>query len=211
VDHFLSNSRYVADRVRRCYGRDSDVVFPPVAAKASHAPSADREPFLLHLGRLVPYKRVDLAVLAAERLGIPLVVAGDGPERARLEAMAGSQTTFVGAVSESEASRLLSACRAFVFCAEEDFGITPVEANAHGAPVVGFGRGGLVETMVPGVTAELFEEQSVDSLVAALERAMARTWDVGALAANAARFAPERFRQGFAASVDAALIAAGRQ
>jgi glycosyltransferase involved in cell wall biosynthesis len=194
--------------VRRCYGRESDVVHPPVAAKGACPPpagAARREPFLLHLGRLVPYKRVDLAVLAAERLGVPLVVAGDGPERARLEAMAGPQTRFVGAVSEAEASRLLSTCAAFVFCAEEDFGITPVEANAHGAPVIGFGRGGLLETMVPGVTAELFPEQTVEALVAAAERALDRAWDGAALAANAARFAPERFREGFAAAVDGAL------
>ena len=99
----------------------------------------------------------------------------------------------------------MSTCAAFVFCAEEDFGIAPVEANAHGTPVVGFGRGGLVETMVDGVTAELFEHPTVDDLATAIERALARTWNVADLRANAKRFSPSRFRQAFVASVHAAV------
>jgi glycosyltransferase involved in cell wall biosynthesis len=111
-------------------------------------------------------------------------------------------------VSEPEAARLLSSCAAFVHPAEEDFGIAPLEANAHGAPVVGLARGALTETMIPGVTAELFDEQSVDSLAAAIGRALSRSWDPGALHDNAARFAPERFRQAFGASLLRALQAA---
>jgi glycosyltransferase involved in cell wall biosynthesis len=202
VDHFVGISRYIADRIRRCYGRDADVVYPPVATKPTSGFSGERESFLLSLGRLVPYKRVDLAIRAAERLGVRLIVAGDGPERSKLEAMAGSNTEFLGAVSEEQAGDLLSRCSAFMFCAEEDFGIAPVEANAHGAPVVGYGKGGLVETMQPGITAELFEEQTVDSVSAALERAIGRTWDAEALRANAARFSAESFRRGILESVN---------
>jgi Glycosyltransferase len=201
VDHFVGISRYIADRIRRCYGRDADVVYPPVAAKPTSGSSCTRESFILSLGRLVPYKRVDLAIRAAERLGIRLIVAGDGPERSKLEAIAGSNTEFLGAVSEEQAGDLLSRCSAFMFCAEEDFGIAPVEANAHGAPVVGYGKGGLVETMQPGVTAELFEEQTIDSVSAALERATGRNWDAEALRANAARFSAESFRRGILDSV----------
>ena len=155
----------------------------------------------------MPYKRLDLAVRAAERLGVRLVVAGEGPERAKLEAMAGPHTEFVGAVSEEEAGELLSTCAAFVFCAEEDFGIAPVEANAHGAPVVGLARGGLLETMVEGVTAEFFREESVDAVAGAIRRALDRPWDAERLYANAERFSPASFRAGFVRSVSGAFAA----
>ena len=212
VDHFIAISDYIADRIWRSYGRRSDVVYPPVSAKPLRDSVGERENFILSLGRLVPYKRVDLAIQAAERLGVRIVIAGDGPERTKLEAMAGRQTEFVGAVSEKEAGDLLSTCAAFMFCAEEDFGIAPVEANAHGAPVVGYGKGGLLETMRPGITAEIFDEQTVDSVAAGIQRAMSRSWDVEALRANAARFSPENFRHGVIRSVSAALSAhASRQ
>lgn len=205
VDKFIAISHYISDRIRRCYGRGSEVVYPPVAAKPPHHPPGGREDFLLSIGRLVPYKRVDLAVQAAERLGVRLVVAGDGPERAKLEAMAGSHTEFIGSISEEEAGHLLSTCAAFMFCAEEDFGIAPVEANAHGAPVVGYGRGGLTETMLPGATAELFDEQTVAAVEGGIERALNRRWDVAALQANAERFSPENFRRGIIRSVEQAV------
>ena len=205
VDRFVCLSRHVSARVRRVYGRDSAVVYPPVSVKAAHAPRTDRrEPFLLTVGRLVPYKRVDLAILAARELGIPLVVAGDGPERRRLERLAPGTTRFVGEVSEVEAARLMEACAAFVFCAEEDFGIAPVEANAHGAPVVAYGRGGAQETMQDGTTAILFREQSVASLRDAIARCLARSWDPGVIRDNAARFAPEHFRDGMRREILAA-------
>lgn len=194
VHRFVSISRTVADRVRRAYGRESDVVYPPVAVKASVA-RGPREDFLLSLGRLVPYKRTDLAILAANRLGARLVVAGDGPELARLRAMAGPTVEFTGEVSEERAARLLSTCAAFVFCGEEDFGIAPLEANAHGAPVVAYGKGGLAETMQDGVTGVMFHEQSVDAVVTAIERCRAHRWDEETLRANANRFSPDRFRQ----------------
>jgi glycosyltransferase involved in cell wall biosynthesis len=197
VSTFVSNSKFVADRIRRCYARESVVVAPPVVAKAQseRRPTVSgRGDFLLSLGRLVSYKRVDLAIAAAERLGVPIVVAGSGPEQARLERMAGPNTSFVGEVTEAEAAELMERCRAFVFCGEEDFGIAPVEANAHGAPVIGLGRGGLLESMVDGETAELFAEARVDDVSAAIERALARGWDETVVRANAARFAPEVFR-----------------
>lgn len=207
VDHFVCNARYIAERVRRCYDRHADVVYPPVTCKRLGGPSPRRGDFLLSFGRLVPYKRVDLAIQAAERLGVRLVVAGDGPERERLEAMAGPSTEFLGSVDEVQAARLLSSCAALVFCAEEDFGIVPVEANAHGAPVIGFARGGLLESMRPGVTAELFDEQTVDAVVNAIRRALAREWDEAALRANAQRFSPESFRSGISRAIAGALRA----
>jgi len=200
VDQFVSISAHVAARVRRTYGRNSEVVYPPVAMRGSIV-DAPRGGFLLSLGRLVPYKRVDLAIGAAERLGVPLVVAGDGPDRKRLEHLAGPHTTFLGAVSEVDAGRLLSSCAAFVFCAEEDFGIAPVEANAHGAPAVVFGRGGATETIVDAVTGIHFHSQTVDAVAAAVAQCLATSWDAAALRTNAARFAPEQFRDGMRAQL----------
>jgi glycosyltransferase involved in cell wall biosynthesis len=210
VDQFIANSDFVARRVREYYGRRAHVVYPPVSPKIEAPADRAREDFLLVLGRLVPYKRVDLAIRAAEMLGVRLVVAGDGPERKRLQAMAGPLTEFVGHVSEAEAGHLLATCAAFVFCAEEDFGIAPVEANAHGAPVVGYARGGLLETMVPGETAVLYHEQDVTALASAIRQCLAAEWNTGALRANAHRFGPERFRDEIASVVRHALGAARR-
>lgn len=206
VDQFICNSAYVARRIRRIYGRGAQVVHPPVDPKPV-ARTGQRDSFLLYLGRLVPYKRVDLAIRAAERLGVPLIVAGDGPDRARLEQLGGRWTTFIGEVSEREAGDLLGRCGAFVFCGEEDFGIAPLEANAHGAPVVAYARGGLLETMISGVTAEFFEVQNVSAVSAALRRALARNWDEVMLRRNAERFAPTEFRKGFRNAVMAAVRA----
>jgi glycosyltransferase involved in cell wall biosynthesis len=205
VDHFIGISRYIADRIVRCYGRVADVVFPPVVRKVGPDTELCRGDFLLHLGRLVPYKRVDLAIAAADLLGVPLVVAGDGPDRTRLERVAGKHVHFLGNVTEEKAGELLSTCAAFVFCAEEDFGIAPVEANAHGAPVVGYGRGGLLETMIPGQTAEFFDEPHVEAVAGAIERALTRKWDTSELRRNAERFSPVSFRQSFTESLRAAL------
>jgi glycosyltransferase involved in cell wall biosynthesis len=197
VDQFITISQCVADRVRRWYGRESRVVHPPVIPKPTAVGASHRSNFLLTLGRLVPYKRVDLAIRAAEVVGMRLVVAGDGPERERLKQIAGPQTTFLGAISEEEAGKLLETCAMFVFCAEEDFGIAPLEANAHGAPVVAYGRGGASETLVAGATAEFFEEQTVEAVAAAIRRAATRSWDEATIRSNARRFAPAQFQYAF--------------
>lgn len=208
VDAFVAISQYIADRITRAYQRPSTVVYPPVATKGSgHAASVTRGDFLLHLGRLVPYKRVDLAIEAANALGLRFVIAGDGPERAHLERLAGPTVEFLGAVSEHRAGELLSSCRAFYFGADEDFGIAPVEANAHGAPVVGYGYGGLLETMVAGRTAEFFEQQNATSVADAVTRTWSRSWHPDPIRTNAARFAPEHFRHGLLDAVRAAIRA----
>jgi glycosyltransferase involved in cell wall biosynthesis len=208
VDHFMANSHYIADRIRRCYGRDATVVNPPVSPKPASGPRL-RRPILLTLGRLVRYKRVDLAVRAAEVLGMRLVVAGDGPERARLERLAGPHTTFLGTVSEQRAGELLEECSLFLFSAEEDFGIAPIEANAHGAPVVAYGAGGVVETLVEGETAEFFAHQTVPALTEAIRRATDRSWDEERIRDNARRFAPAEFRRAFRRTV-ASILKSGR-
>jgi glycosyltransferase involved in cell wall biosynthesis len=216
VTHFVSLSRHVAARVKRAYGRDSSVVYPPVDSKGETTRATPPEPFLLTIGRLVPYKRVDLMIRAAARLGMRLVVCGEGPERKRLEALAGDSVgggpsvSFLGHVDERRAAALLSSCSAFVFCAEEDFGIAPVEANAHGAPVVCFAGGGVLETMRDGETATFFHEQHPDALADAIRMCLLHNWDAAALQANAGRFAPHRFRDGMRAEIAKALAGGGR-
>ena len=205
VTHFVANSRHVADRIRRAYGRDAAVVYPPVQAKPATPLLGARDDALLSLGRLVPYKRVDLAILAANLSGRPLIVAGDGPERQRLERIAGPTVTFIGQVSERQAGDLMERSRAMIFCAEEDFGIAPVEANLHGLPVIAYGRGAVLESMVQGVTAEFFDEPSVAAVTAGIERAADRAWDHVAIRANGSRFSAKRFRAEFAQQVRSVL------
>ena len=206
VHRFGSISRYVADRVRRTYGRNSDVVYPPVRASTDPLPR-DREPFLLSFGRLVPYKRVDLAIRAAEQLGMRLVVAGDGPERANLERIAGPFIDFRGHVSDAEATNLLRSCAALVFCAEEDFGIAPLEGHANGAPVVAFDRGAAAETLRADgrELASFFGRQEPAAVADAITRCLSARWDSAELRANAARFSPARFREGIEMLVGRAL------
>jgi len=207
VSHFLTNSDFVARRIGHCYGRTARVVYPPVVPKMAaqpHAPTA-RSNFLLYFGRLVPYKRVHLVVAAANRLQIPTVIAGDGPEMPHLRAMAGPMVKMVGRVTDAEAAELLNTCAALVFCATEDFGLVPLEANAHGAPVVALRAGGVVDTLTEGETAIFFDEPTVDSLCSAIKRTLARSWDDHLLRANAQRFNAARFREGFATALRDAL------
>jgi glycosyltransferase involved in cell wall biosynthesis len=205
VTEFIAISACVAERIGRIYSRSAHVVYPPVQARSITSTDPGLGQYLLYLGRLVPYKRIDLAIAAAERLGIKLVIAGEGPELHRLQRQAGPRTKFLGRVSEPEAAGLLDHCVGFVFCAEEDFGIAPLEANAHGKPVVAYGKGASQETMVDGVTATLFHEQSVDSLAGGMDRLLRQQWDPVELRKNAKRFSPAVFRDRFRSVVNAAL------
>jgi glycosyltransferase involved in cell wall biosynthesis len=196
VDGFVANSQYVRQRIGRTYQRDARVVYPPVTAKPADRATA-RGQFLLCLGRLVPYKRTDIAIRAAEEAGLPLVIAGDGPERERLELMAGPSTTFLGSVTEEQAGTLLEECAAMLFCGEEDFGIVGAEANLHGAPVICYGRGGMVEIVgEDGAGGVTFDRQTVECAREAITTAMGRQWDDARLRTNGARFSPTRFRAG---------------
>lgn len=206
VTHFLCLSQYVAERILRTYKRQARVIYPPVAQKnMTPVRDGERGEFLLYLGRLVPYKRVDLIVQAARLHSVRTVIAGEGPERGRLEAIAGSNVEFLGHVTEEEAGELLGTCAAFVFCAEEDFGIAPLEANAHGAPVVAYRGGAILETMVEGVTAEFFSSPTPEALADAVRHTLRRPWDRAVLRQNARRFSADRFRREFAQAVESAL------
>jgi glycosyltransferase involved in cell wall biosynthesis len=194
-DVFVANSRHVAERIERYYGRPSVVVNPPVDVERflglTHAP----EDYFLVFGRVVPYKRVDLAVAACARLGRKLKVAGGGRalEGVRAQTPAGADIEFLGKVSDDERDRLLSGARALLFPGEEDFGIVPVEAQAAGVPVIAYGVGGAGETVLDGRTGALFDEQSAEGLAAAIERFDGLALDAGAARENARRFGRERF------------------
>lgn len=177
VDHFIANSENVARRVRRYYGRQAEVLYPPVEVTSARL-SESTSDYYLAVGQLVGYKRFDLAIQACNRLHRPLRIIGVGEEYKRLRRLAGSTVTFLGQLSDTELRKQYSSCRALVFPGEEDFGIVPVEAQAFGRPVIAFGRGGALETILNVYDREIsvpeqatglfFQEQSIDSLVQAL-------------------------------------------
>ena len=203
-DALIANSRFTASRIRRYWGRSSTVVHPPVAVERFRW-DQPRSDVYLCLCRLVPYKRVDLVVQAFNATGLPLVVIGDGPERQRLEAMAGPTVQLLGRLPQEQVNEWLGCCRAYVYAGLEDFGIAPVEAMASGAPVIGLGQGGLLDSVrcissgCNHPTGLLFPHQDVPSLVAALEHfEQQRLWTqlpAASLRQWAERFSPQRFRQ----------------
>ena len=205
VTHFLAISRHVADRIRRFYGRKADVIYPAVATDFFTLPSPGnrRRDFFLTVSTAVPYKRLDIAVKAFNGSGRPLLVVGRGPGLEDLRRMARPNITFRPWVGMRELRDLYQRARAFVFTAEEDFGIAPVEAQACGCPVIAFGRGGVSETVVHGETGLLFPEQSEASLLQALREFDSADFDPAAIRANAERFNPERFRAEFVQSLRA--------
>lgn len=169
VDHFVANSWFVKTRIQRCYQRDAEVIHPPVDASRFQL-SPERGDYYVVLSQLVGYKRTDLAVQAFTRLGKRLLVIGDGEERAALESMAGKSVEFLGRLSDQDVALHLSRCKALVFPGIEDFGIVPLEAMACGRPVIAYGAGGALETVVEGKTGLFFHEQTAEALAEAVRR-----------------------------------------
>ena len=193
VDTFVSISHEVQARVRRDYGRESTIIYPPVDTERFVAAEAHDDYFLV-VSRLVPYKRIDLAVQTFTELKLPLWIAGKGRDQARLQAMAGPSVRFLGPVSDDELGRLLARCRAFVFPGKEDFGIAPVEAMAAGRPVIAYAGGGALETVAEGATGTFFDQHTQASLAEAVHRFEAAAFDPVTIRAYARQFDVKVFK-----------------
>jgi glycosyltransferase involved in cell wall biosynthesis len=202
VDAFVADSRFIARRVWKVYRREASVIYPPVDVER-FALHEKKEDFYLTASRLTPYKKVSLIVRAfAGMPGRRLIVIGDGPEMKKIRRDATPNVTILGYQPSEVLVDYMQRARAFVFAAEEDFGIVPVEAQACGTPVIAFGEGGATETVRDGTTGIFFGEQTVESLTEAVHRFEAMVFDPRGCRANAVRFAPERFRQEFSAFVE---------
>jgi glycosyltransferase involved in cell wall biosynthesis len=207
VHRFVANSRHVAGRIARYYNRRASVVHPPVDTAFYRPALRSPESHFLIVSALVPYKRVDLAIEACRRSGATLRIVGDGPERARLEQLAGANVTFLGAMAGDAIRDEYQRARAVILPGEEDFGIVPVEAQACGRPVVAYGRGGALETVIDGDTGVLFQELTDASLAAALDRVSALRFDEERLHAHAEQFSRERHEQRMRDVIDETLAA----
>jgi len=196
-DFFLANSTTVAERILKFYGRESHILFPPVDCQR-FAVSHRREPYYLIVSRLQSYKRIDLAIEACEQLGRRLIIIGDGPDRSRLESLCGPHTKLLGRLSDAEVAHHMSQCQAFLFPGEEDFGLTPLEANASGKPCIAYAKGGTLDTVIDGVTGVLFAEASSKSIAEAMVRSESVGWSPVLLRRHAERFDTEVFAENFA-------------
>jgi glycosyltransferase involved in cell wall biosynthesis len=194
-DVYVANSRHVAARIAKYYRRDAHVVHPPVDVDRFLEVERRPEDYYLFLGRLVPYKRADLAVAACTRLERPLKVVGGGRAAEELRRNASAGVEFLGEVGDDELPGLIAGARALLFPGEEDFGIVPVEAQAAGLPVIAYGVGGARDSVIDGETGVLYEEAGVDGLCGAIQRFEGMHFDTQALRDHAGGFAPEHFRR----------------
>lgn len=202
LDRILANSNFIKDRVAKAWRREAEVVHPPVDA-ALFSASDEVEPGYLWVGQLVPYKRADLAIDAFNALGLPLTVVGDGPQAEALKQRAGPNIRMIPRLNFAELRRAYARCRALVFTAEEDFGIVPVEVMASGRPVVAYGRGGALDSVVENRTGLFFAEQTTEALIEAVRRmeAWLPHFDPAAAQDRARDFSPPQFDRGILAAL----------
>lgn len=191
-DHYIAISSRVKKRIEKYYRRDADVIYPPVDVHKFQIGEAGE--YFLTVSRLVGYKRVDIVVEAFTKLGLPLVIIGDGLQKSELKANAGSNITFVDRhLTDSELVDYYQNCRAFVYAGEEDFGIVAVEASSCGKPVIAYRESGIAEVVRDGVTGFLFAEQTVSSLVSAVKKLAHHSFDADVCRSQAERFSQKRF------------------
>ena len=194
ADHLVANSKTVQERISKYYKRDSQIIFPPVEADRFNASDNEEDgDYYLVVSRLIPYKRVDLAVLACSELNKQLVVVGDGSELAKLRKMASNNVEFIDSANDKLVAELYSKCKALIFTAYEDFGIVPVEAMASGTPVIAYGYGGASESVIDSQTGVFFNTQSVESLKEAIYRFEQLKFSKSTIRKHAKKFSKTRF------------------
>lgn len=202
VDHFVANSNFIRQRIARAWRRDADVVHPPVATHEFGISNDVGEQFLW-VGQMIAYKRPDIVVDAFNRLGLPLLMVGDGEMASTIERRAGPNIVVKRRLDFAQLKQAYATCRALIFSAEEDFGIVPVEANASGRPVIAYGRGGIIDSIIPDETGLFFHTQSADAIVGAVE--LFEKWlphfNPDDAIINASRFAHDVFDNGFSEAV----------
>ena len=200
VDYFIANSNNVAAKIQTLYGRQAAVIHPPVDAERFSL-GERQEPYYLIVSALVPYKQIDIAIAAFNRLKLPLKIAGDGPMRGKLEKMARPNVEFLGWIEDQALPALYASCEALIFPGEEDFGIVPLEAQASGRPVIAYGKGGALETVSPldnlGIaTGVFFRESTPESLIEAVRifQQNRQRFDPAAIRCHACRFSRDLFK-----------------
>lgn len=194
VDLFVANSTFVQKRIKKYYGRRSLVIPPPTdVSRFTSKPDENNQDYFLVAGAFVSYKRFDLAIRACEHLGKKLIVAGQGPELARLRQLAGAHTTIINAPSDEQWTKLFAGAKAFIFPGVEDFGITAIEAMASGKPVIALKRGGALDFVIEGQTGLFFSEATVASLAKSLEQSQTMAWDETKIRDFALKFSRENF------------------
>lgn len=195
IPGLATSCRNMADEIQKVYGRQATILYPPVEVP-EEVPNVDRGDYYLSVSRLISHKRVDLAVQACVQTGRKLVVVGDGPEREKLEQMAGNAVTFAGRVSDEQLKQLYRGAKGLIFPSYEDYGIVPLEAQSWGVPVIAFGKGGALETVQEGVTGVFFADQDVDALIGALDKFESATFDPHQIRQWVKKFDVESFTAG---------------
>ena len=201
VDHFIAISQEVRQRIGKIYRREADIIYPPVDTERFE-PVSQVDDYYLLVGRLVPYRRIDLLIEAFNKLQRPLLIAGTGRDRERLEAMAGPNVQFLGYVPDRELPNLMARCRAFMFPGEEDFGIAPIQAMAAGRPVIAYAGGGALETVIPGETGVLFAQQTVNAMIKAVESFDALSVNSALIRQHAKQYDTAVFKQKMASFIE---------
>jgi glycosyltransferase involved in cell wall biosynthesis len=196
VNQYIANSSIVKQRIKQYYNREADIIFPPVDTSRFKL-STKVDDYFLIVSRLVSYKKIDLAIQAFNKLGLPLYIVGEGPDRGRLNQMSNANIHFLGRLEDEEVGELMSRCKAFIFPGEEDFGITPLEVNAAGRPVIAYQAGGALDTIVPYTNGLFFERQEVDQLISAIREAESYDWNTQTINVYAKKFDIDTFKGKF--------------
>jgi glycosyltransferase involved in cell wall biosynthesis len=204
VDAFVAISRAVRERIHKFYRRDSEVIHPPIDF-SQFQPCAKPDDYFLIVSRLIPYKRIDLAVQAFSQLDRPLVIIGDGRDRRKLEAIAGPNVRFLGSLPDNETRRAMARCQALIFPGLEDFGLVPVEAQAAGRPVIAYAGGGALDTVIEGVTGTFFHQPVPDALAGAVAHFDPEAYDPAKIRRHASQFDVAVFKERLSEFTDRAL------